>query len=162
MNDSIDIHIRWPNDQELLFSISYNKDTIQSIKQKIRYYAPEQTTKKTMRLIHRGQLLVHDQYTLSDYGIRHQPQLFIHCALSDPLIPTSTLHQTKETKSRLAGFDKLRESGYNDEEIRSIRLQFHQSHPDYIDGEPVSQELLALEETWIEHTGRLLPPEGCK
>lgn len=35
-----------------------------------------------------------------------------------------------------SGFDKLRESGYNDEEIRSIRTQFHQANAssNYIDG----------------------------
>lgn len=120
----------------------------------IRRNAIEQTSKKTIRLIHRGQLLKDDEKTLFDYGIRNN-SIFIHCALSDPIIPTNTITSTetvlqKKVKKRklndiifhakhffqsVSGFDKLSESGYNDEEIRSIRTQFHlHASPDYIDG----------------------------
>jgi hypothetical protein len=62
----------------------------------------------------------------------------------------------------LAGFDKLKESGYNDEEILSIRNQFHQMHasPDYIEGELPTDQQIQLEEQWMEHSGHMLP-EGC-
>lgn len=62
----------------------------------IRKNAVEQTSKKTIRLIHRGQLLNNDLYTLSDYGIQQQ-NIFIHCALSDPIIPTNIIHDIEIT-----------------------------------------------------------------
>lgn len=52
-----------------------------------------------MRLIHRGQLLKDDSWTLSDYNIR-QPKIFIHCALSDPIIPTNTITLNKEKEEK--------------------------------------------------------------
>ncbi|CAO3639879.1 unnamed protein product [Mucor hiemalis] len=167
MNKLIDIHIRWNNGQDLLLTVT-TQDTINVIKQLIRKSAVEQTSKKTIRLIHRGQLLKDDNWTLSDYQIT-EPSIFIHCALSDPIIPTNTISPNKakeeEEKSKrntVAGFDKLRESGYNDEEIRSIRTEFHQAHasPNYVDGEPPSEEELQLEEQWIEHSGSSMLPEG--
>lgn len=82
--------------------------------------------------------------------------------------------------NEIAGFDKLRENGYNEEEIRNIRLQFHQLHAEstYIDGgkkkilsrcnkylqfpiEPPNEQDVLLEEEWLEENGRILP-EGCK
>lgn len=62
----------------------------------IRKNAFEQTSKKTIRLIHRGQLLNNDLYTLSDYGVQQQ-NTFIHCALSDPIIPTNIIYDTEAT-----------------------------------------------------------------
>ncbi|KAF7721226.1 hypothetical protein EC973_005088 [Apophysomyces ossiformis] len=34
----------------------------------------------------------------------------------------------------MTGFDRLRESGFNEEEIRSIRTQFHRMHGTAYDG----------------------------
>ncbi|KAK4513127.1 uncharacterized protein ATC70_012921 [Mucor velutinosus] len=160
MNEFADIHIRWNNGQDLLLTVSLYNDNMGDIKQLIRKNAVEQTSKKTIRLIHRGQLLNNDLYTLSDYGIQQQ-HIFIHCALSDPIIPTNIIYdiETTDKNDSISGFDKLRESGYNEEEIRSIRLQFHQmqSTSNYVDGEPPSDQDLQLEEEWMEHTGRRLP-----
>ncbi|KAF1800286.1 hypothetical protein FB192DRAFT_1390944 [Mucor lusitanicus] len=165
MNEFADIHIRWNNGQDLLLNVSLYDDNMGAIKQLIRKNAVEQTSKKTIRLIHRGQLLNNDLYTLSDYGIQQQT-IFIHCALSDPIIPTNIIHdiETTDKDDSISGFDKLRESGYNQEEIRSIRLQFHQMQPtsNYVDGEPPSVQDLQLEEEWMEHTGGRRLPEGCK
>ncbi|KAG2210844.1 hypothetical protein INT46_000342 [Mucor plumbeus] len=160
MNEFTDIHIRWNNGQDLILKVSLFDDNIGFIKQLIRKNALEQTSKKTIRLIHRGQLLNNDLYTLSDYGVQQQ-NTFIHCALSDPIIPTNIIYDIETTTKNdsISGFDKLRESGYNDEEIRSIRLQFHQMQPssNYIDGEQPNDQEIQLEEEWMEHTGRRLP-----
>ncbi|KAI8340368.1 DUF2407 C-terminal domain-containing protein [Choanephora cucurbitarum] len=167
--NDLNLHIRWNNQPDLVLSIHYTLDTIQSIKQKIKMAAPRQTDQKMLRLIYRGQLLDQDQAQLSDYGIIYQPRLFFHCALSNNTLSRSQQqqHQQGQQQSRerhhtkrLTGFDQLVESGYNEEEIRSIRFRFHQSHPDYVDGEPVSQELLELEQAWIEQNGPFIPPEG--
>ncbi|KAG2193165.1 hypothetical protein INT47_009598 [Mucor saturninus] len=163
MNDQefTDIHLRWNNGIDLVLTVLRHKDNIGEIKQLIRRNAIEQTSKKTIRLIHRGQLLKDDERTLADYGIESN-RIFIHCALSDPIIPTNTITSTEThlQKKTVAGFDKLSESGYNDEEIRSIRTQFH-SHasPDYIDGEPPNEHEISLEEQWMEHSGTMLPEQ---
>lgn len=57
------------------------------------------TDKKTIRLIHRGQLLKQDENTLSDYGI-FQQSVFIHCALSDPIVPTNTIDACKKKQDQ--------------------------------------------------------------
>ena len=54
-----------------------------------------------MRLIHRGQMLIDDKKTLVDYHIL-ETQVFIHCALSDPTIPTNTVvAKAKNTNTKL-------------------------------------------------------------
>ncbi|KAI9331645.1 DUF2407 C-terminal domain-containing protein [Pilaira anomala] len=160
-NEFTDIHLRWNNGQDLNITVLLRKDNIGVIKQLIRKNAIEHTSKKTIRLIHRGQLLKDDNKTLYEYGVR-QSSIFIHCALSDPIIPTNTIIATKTDtpkKQSISGFDKLRESGYNDEEIRNVRTQFHQIHnnSDYVDGEPPNEQEIEMEERWMEHTGSMLP-----
>jgi phosphatidylethanolamine-binding protein (PEBP) family uncharacterized protein len=43
---------------------------------------------KTIRLIHRGQLLREDTFTLFDYDITQQSFIFIHCALANIMTAT--------------------------------------------------------------------------
>ncbi|KAI8361739.1 hypothetical protein BD560DRAFT_425954 [Blakeslea trispora] len=163
MDNHVNLHIRWINQPDLVLYVSFT-DTIQSIKQKIQLNAPHQTHQKTIRLLYRGQLLSRDQARLSDYDIPFQPHLFIHCALSDitslSTYPSDPPSKERLQNKRLFGFEQLLDSGYNEEEIRNIRLRFHQSQPDYIDGEPVTQALLELEQAWIERNGHFIPPEG--
>ncbi|KAI8645319.1 hypothetical protein BD408DRAFT_412139 [Parasitella parasitica] len=160
MKELTDIRIRLNNGQDLPLKVSLAGDNIGRIKQIIRKNAFELTSKKAIRLIHQGQLLNNDLYTLSEYGV-FQQNAFIHCALSDPIIPTNLIYHVETTTKNdsMSGFDKLRESGYNDEEIRSIRLQFHQMQQfsTYVDGEQPSTQEIQLEEEWMEHTGRRLP-----
>ncbi|KAI7878748.1 hypothetical protein K492DRAFT_132333 [Lichtheimia hyalospora FSU 10163] len=53
------------------------------------------------------------------------------------------------------GFDRLRESGFNEEEIRDIRTQFHRTHGSSYD--EATEQTMALEEQWMENTGEMLP-----
>ncbi|KAI9274591.1 DUF2407 C-terminal domain-containing protein [Phascolomyces articulosus] len=57
----------------------------------------------------------------------------------------------------LLGFDRLQETGFNEEEIRDIRTQFHRLHgsPNF-DGE-ITEQTIAMEEQWMESTGEILP-----
>ncbi|KAI8144605.1 DUF2407 C-terminal domain-containing protein, partial [Fennellomyces sp. T-0311] len=55
------------------------------------------------------------------------------------------------------GFDRLQESGFNEEEIRDIRTQFHRLHGSAaFDGE-TTEQTTAMEEQWMESTGEILP-----
>ncbi|KAI8983614.1 hypothetical protein BDB01DRAFT_131365 [Pilobolus umbonatus] len=115
---------------------------------------------KSIRLICRGRLM-RDTDTLI-YYYHKQPIIHLHCALSDILPSSNTTlahNKAKHNKKHLAGFDILSESGYNEEEIRNIRLQFHDMRGTvgYIDGETPSEENIRLEEDWMEVTGSLLP-----
>ena len=58
------------------------------------------------------------------------------------------------------GFDRLRESGFTEEDIRNIRTQFHRLHGTSFDSVP-TEEARNLEEQWMDNTGETLP-DGSK
>lgn len=58
------------------------------------------------------------------------------------------------------GFDRLRESGFTEEDIRNIRTQFHRLHGTPFDEGP-TEEARNLEEQWMDNTGETLP-DGSK
>jgi hypothetical protein len=93
---------------------------------------------KLIRLIFRGQILKDEEKTLVDYKIDLNTPVYIHCAISESNCHYEVMTTIKKNNSNNInrGFDKLKESGYNEEEIRSIRTRFHQLHStlDYIDG----------------------------
>jgi hypothetical protein len=56
------------------------------------------------------------------------------------------------------GFDRLRESGFTEEDIRNIRTQFHRLHGTPFEEEgPTAEEARNLEEQWMDNTGETLP-----
>ncbi|CAO3671190.1 unnamed protein product [Rhizopus stolonifer] len=149
--------IRFMQRKDLIFNTTSHQ-TIQSIKHKILQQSNEH---KNIRLIYRGQLLANDTWTLQDYKIE-SPIVYIHCQLSYHYEITPTHIEKRITKNSSRGFDKLKDSGYNEEEIRSIRTRFHQLHStlDYIDGEPPTQRHVEQEEEWLEITGNRIPEES--
>jgi hypothetical protein len=54
------------------------------------------------------------------------------------------------------GFDRLREAGFTEEDIRNIRTQFHRLHGTTFEESP-SEEARNLEEQWMDNTGETLP-----
>lgn len=54
------------------------------------------------------------------------------------------------------GFDRLREAGFTEEDIRNIRTQFHRLHGTAFEESP-SDEARNLEEQWMDNTGETLP-----
>lgn len=58
------------------------------------------------------------------------------------------------------GFDRLRESGFTEEDIRNIRTQFHRLHGTPFEEGP-TEEARNLEEQWMDNTGETLP-DGSK
>jgi hypothetical protein len=58
------------------------------------------------------------------------------------------------------GFDRLRESGFTEEDIGNIRTQFHRLHGTSFEGTN-TEETRTLEEQWMENTNDTLP-DGSK
>lgn len=76
---------------------------------------------------------------------------------------------------RAVGFDRLREAGFSEDEIRSIRRQFHASRGtvtstvgengiavDLDQDEEARARARRIEEEWIDQHGAETLPEGCK
>ncbi|KAF7732317.1 hypothetical protein EC973_005213 [Apophysomyces ossiformis] len=131
-HDTIDLHIRWSDRQDLIFKVS-PFDTMAHIKEKIRQLSPR-TECKYIRLIHNGRIL-DDTRSLYTYGIGKQIQteskamlslpspVYLHCSLSD-YIPKAPVIKAPQSIPA-AGLDRLRESGFTEEDIQAIRTQFH-------------------------------------
>ncbi|KAI7872128.1 DUF2407 C-terminal domain-containing protein, partial [Spinellus fusiger] len=54
-----------------------------------------------------------------------------------------------------SGFDRLRESGFTEDDIQNIRLQFHRLHGISPQGD--NEEARHLEDQWMDTTGDTLP-----
>jgi len=87
---------------------------------------------KRLRFILRGRLLAADAVTLVQCGIRSGDT--VHCVLSEGGHETAgeDVASTGPVDAPLSrtttpnfGFDRLREAGYNDDEIGALRQQFH-------------------------------------
>ncbi|KAG2178913.1 hypothetical protein INT43_001760 [Umbelopsis isabellina] len=166
--ETTDLHIRWSNEQDLVFTVS-PKESVASVKEKIQELAPR-TSDKHIRLIYSGRIL-ESSNTLSHYGIGKiqraenskakippPPPTYIHCSVSD-YRPENDTTETKNSQPQitpLMGFDRLREAGFTEEDIRNIRTQFHHLHGTTFDGENTEQTR-TLEEQWMENTGETLP-----
>ncbi|SAM03773.1 hypothetical protein [Absidia glauca] len=148
------LHIRWTEGPDLSFSISPSLDTPAILKDLIHQATPHTFTKK-LRLIYNGKILDDDTKPLGDYGIR-STGAFVHCMVSDYVQPDPPKN-TKNKPSRTGGFDRLLNSGFNQEEIRSIRTQFHRMRETPYDGQEPTEQLQQLEEQWMDQTGELLP-----
>ncbi|CAO3652682.1 unnamed protein product [Mucor fragilis] len=163
--ENVDLHIRWSDRQDLILRVSPD-ETIYTIKEKIRQ-SSSRTENKYIRLIHNGRVL-EDPKTLKEYSVgkivrtdskaKLEPPspVYFHCSLSDytPETPSSQNNQPQMTPP--TGFDRLRESGFTEEDIRNIRTQFHRLHGTTFEEGP-TEEARNLEEQWMDNTGETLP-----
>ncbi|CAO3595012.1 unnamed protein product [Absidia cylindrospora] len=132
-NTDILIYIRWTEGPDISFQVFPIFDTPGALRDLIRQAAPH-TSNKKIRLIYNGKILDNDTKRLYDYGIR-TTGIFIHCVVSDPIQLDST-KTIKKKSTKIGGFDRLLESGFNNEEIRNIRTQFQRmQQTPYEDGE---------------------------
>ncbi|KAI9032646.1 hypothetical protein CLU79DRAFT_155830 [Phycomyces nitens] len=153
--DSVLVKITSNDGNELVVRVSPAQDTILSIKNLLRQTLPD-TTHKNIRLIHNGRLL-EDQSTLADYGLGTISMVYFLCSLSDYSEGSQAKDSDEESKDQEErGLDRLRKSGYNAEEIRSIRMEFHRAHRTEYNGE-TTEHLRQLEDAWMESTGETLP-----
>ncbi|KAI8092510.1 uncharacterized protein BX664DRAFT_261085 [Halteromyces radiatus] len=167
--DSIDIHVRWSDRQDLILNIS-PIETIQTVKDKIKS-SSTRTENKYLRLIHNGRVL-EDNKTLLDYNIGKLPlrnskqkiappsPVFIHCSVSDYKPEKKTINNQPQMTASI-GFDRLREAGFSEEDIRNIRTQFHRMNGLSQVGDETSDQARNLEEQWMDNTGETLP-DGSK
>ncbi|KAI9314868.1 hypothetical protein BX666DRAFT_419907 [Dichotomocladium elegans] len=175
--ESLDVCIRWPDGTDLTIAVSPLRDTVGHLKRRIRQSMPEKTEGKYIQIIYKGRLLQSEEDTksLSQYGIgkctgTSLPKLpapvYIHCSLSDyhPARRPRRENQPEEIQRQRPrlGFDRLLDSGFNEEEIQDIRQQFHRTHGStLLDDEEPTEQMTAIEEQWMESTGEVLP-DGCE
>ncbi|SAM07163.1 hypothetical protein [Absidia glauca] len=155
-SDDTDIllHIRWTEGADLSFTINPYLDTPATLKDLV-YQAAPHTSNKKLRLIYNGKILDNDRTLLYRYGLEI-PGTFVHCVVSEHVSYDYTKTAKKPSKTT-AGFDRLVASGFNQEEIRSIRTQFHRMHQTPYDGQEPTEQLQQLEEQWMDETGETVP-----
>ena len=73
----------------------------------------------------------------SGSGYQAKPRtVWLHCSVGEPGsnveetdATAAARQQTNEQQQRLAGFDRLREAGFSEEEIENMRAEFHADGP---------------------------------
>ncbi|KAF9644071.1 hypothetical protein BDM02DRAFT_3103492 [Thelephora ganbajun] len=173
---SRDLTIRFTEGGSDLIVHVGEKDTVKDVKQKIRHVRPE-LQRRRLRLIHSGRLLTDGTFvyswltsledkqqravrevTTEEVPIASRALTWLHCSVGPELTQEEeeeTLSQATQIKP-LRGFDRLAAAGFTEEDIASIRQQFHaQSAGDYLDRDFASEEdyeehARALEEQWID------------
>jgi len=121
-------------------------DTILNLIQKIR--ETKQLGMKSIRLIFRGKILKEHE-TIRNYGMQDMDN--VHCAISDLQRPIRNEGPPDVEDAPLRGLDRLREMGFNEDEIEQFRLLFYQAHRQRILSavEAGEVDLRQLEEEWI-------------
>jgi len=173
---SRDLTIRFTEGGSDLIVHVVEKDTVRDVKQKIRGARPE-LQKRRLRLIHSGRLLTDGTFIYSwlisledkqrkavkEAAAEEVPSVgqtltWLHCSVGPELTQEEEeedLAQAAQIKP-LRGFDRLTAAGFTEEDIASMRLQFHaQSAGDYLDrdygsDEDYEEHARALEEQWID------------
>ncbi|KIP02789.1 hypothetical protein PHLGIDRAFT_111665 [Phlebiopsis gigantea 11061_1 CR5-6] len=153
-------------------------DHVRDVKRKIRDARPALQDRR-LRLIHSGRLLTDGtqlyswletleerqrRATAANEGVHGSTSgdtpsnTWLHCSVGPTLEPGEE-DEKKVQKAQLKplrGFDRLASAGFSQEDIASIRAQFHaNSSGDYIDQEFSNEEdydehVRALEEQWID------------
>ncbi|GAA5799570.1 hypothetical protein HPULCUR_004986 [Helicostylum pulchrum] len=146
--ESIELHIRWSDRQDLVFNVPV-EETIYAIKQKIRQSSKDAKTLKDYNI---GKINI----TSSKAKLEQAAPVYFHCSLSDYTPETPSLKNNQPQMTPPTGFDRLRESGFTEEDIRNIRTQFHRLHGTPFEEGP-TEEARNLEEQWMDNTGETLP-----
>ncbi|KAI8381012.1 uncharacterized protein BYT42DRAFT_593059 [Radiomyces spectabilis] len=167
--EAVDLHVRWSDTQDLVLRISPH-ETIADIKQKIQQSSAV-IRNKYIRLIHNGRIL-HDNTTLSDHNIgkfrlkdakvqQTSPlPVYIHCSVSE-YVPEKRIPVKAKTSALTSsrGFDRLRDSGFSDQDIQLIRTQFHRLQGT-LRTQNTRDQAQYLEEQWMEHSETALSDES--
>ncbi|SAM08785.1 hypothetical protein [Absidia glauca] len=83
--------------------------------------------------------------------------VFIHCSLSD-FKSDQRSNNNRPQVTAPVGFDRLRESGFSEEDVRNIRTRFHRMNGTLqADSSEISEQAITLEEQWMDNTGETLP-----
>jgi hypothetical protein len=91
--------------------------------------------------------------TLESYGLTgSEPVYHLHCAISNQ---TDTIIEVQQEEEELTGFDRLREIGFSEEDVREARRFFYGVRRRELRGDETRNELVQLEEEFLRSV-----PEG--
>lgn len=122
---------------------------VQQLRQQIRQNIGGTTTNRRLRLIYAGKVLT-GETDIEKEVVKDKSRVYIHCSIGD-ILTNRELDQENELDGRVArstlpelrGFDRLRNTGFSDEDIAQLRQQFNRIHG--------STGNTDLEEEWIEN-----------
>lgn len=143
------------------------KLTTSRLRKEIRHLVGGITLNRRLRLIHSGRILSDQTDLAKDVARIHDDhdselpisKVYIHCSIGDILSPAElasgnehdTRVPTRTTLPELRGFDRLRASGFSDDDITQLRQQFSSIHGYGTATDSGNREELAqLEEQWID------------
>lgn len=96
--------------------------------------------------------------------VRDSPPVYLHCAVGDKRAAAEVPVDTGPQITPLVGFDRLQAAGFSDEDIASIRLQFHRTRGSNIGpDDTIDEQARQMEEAWIDNQGAeasVLPDGG--
>ncbi|PWA00721.1 hypothetical protein BB558_003178 [Smittium angustum] len=159
----MEITIRFAEANDDLKLVVDSESTVGEIKTKIKELLPE-LENKYLRLIKGGRILI-DGQTIKKYfpeqstldtsddeteTTKSLQQRFIHCLVTE--IEPETENLEPQNEDRLIGFDRLRDAGFEQEEIEEIRRNFHLTHGTDNEQNDV-QRLREIEESWMDSRG---------
>lgn len=124
--------------------------SVSRIRQEIRANVGGTTINRRLRLIHGGKVLndqndlakelagivtIHDDGRIT-HEIQRNTKVYVHCAIGDILTSQELAHEaefdkrvpTNNTLPELRGFDRLRNTGFTDDDIQELRQQFGRLH----------------------------------
>ncbi|KAI9261594.1 DUF2407 C-terminal domain-containing protein [Phascolomyces articulosus] len=182
--ETVDLHIRWNEGQDLIITASpfdsifdikqkIRQSASQTQNKHVRLIRNGRILDDTRRLCDYG-IGKLERDTNSKAKVPPPPLVYIHCSVSDYIPPSSRKkpqqQQTSSSSSSSSstpsnnndepqispptGFDRLRESGFSEEDIQGIRARFHRMHGTV--GDDNSEEARNLEEQWIDNTSETL------
>lgn len=142
--------------------------TVPELRSRIRRTVGGTTLNRRLRLIHGGRVLNEQtDFAREVAGVRiengrivnngrpRQQRVYVHCAIGDVLTATELAREnefdqrvpTRSTLPTLRGFDRLRDTGFTDEDISELRQQFSAM---YGSDDRNQDEQARLEEQWID------------
>ncbi|CAN6653060.1 DSC E3 ubiquitin ligase complex subunit 3 [Trichomonascus vanleenenianus] len=131
---------------------------ISTLRQKIRQSVGERLANRRLRLIHAGKVLNDKTDIASEVANdASQDKIYIHCSVGDVLTADELAKEseydsrvpTRSTLPELRGFDRLRATGFTDDDINQLRQQFSSIYGGATANS--NRETMArMEEQWID------------
>jgi hypothetical protein len=158
--------------------------SVSEMRRLIRQKVAGITVNRRLRLIHGGKVLNdHTNVARDVAGIElskdnktiekqpRAPRVYVHCAIGDILSPSELAKEgeydkripARSTLPELRGFDRLRDTGFTDEDIVQLRQQFGRLYGYGTTGfnEAAREDLTRMEEQWIETGVADGPPDAA-
>ncbi|KAA8909218.1 hypothetical protein TRICI_004608 [Trichomonascus ciferrii] len=143
--------------------------SVSSLKKEIRKNVGGITTNRRLRLIHGGRI-INDQTDLAKDVAKVKlsdrvnnakspesiPKVYIHCSIGDIFTPEEMARENEydsktpvqSTLPELRGFDRLRATGFTEDDIAQLRQQFTALYG--TSGQQNPEEVARMEDQWID------------